>query len=112
MYHHSPDLHSVRKVMINNGRLSEYVIRTQPNDACMSTVECAAVALAHLEPDPSLIDAFVRPLKALCDFQLQHGAKTHHSKEYLFVNGLCDQPLSEKRLRRFGISKSARPPTS
>ena len=35
-----------------------------------------------------MFQALVRPLRALCDFQLEHGAVKHHSKEYLVQNGL------------------------
>ena len=31
---------------------------------------------------------FVRPLRALCEFQMAHGAVVHQSKEYLIENGL------------------------
>lgn len=68
--------------------ISKYVIRTQPTDVCLSTVESAAVALSFLENKPQLIDILTRPLEALCQFQLDHGAQKHQSKEFLIKNGL------------------------
>ena len=40
----------------------------------------------------------VKPLKALCDYQFEHGARPHQSKEYLIFNGLYKKPLSKKSL--------------
>ena len=39
---------------LSNTGLSEYVIRTQPNDASLSTLECAAIALSLLEGKPDI----------------------------------------------------------
>lgn len=104
MYFHSPELHTIRKVLINVGRPSEYVIRTQPNDKCLSTVESAALALSHLEGDPTLFTKLTRPLIRLCDIQLQHGAVPHHSREYEFRNGdQPDKPMTRQMRRRMGL---------
>lgn len=81
-----------------NGR-SAYVIRTQPTRSSLSTLECIAHTLTWLENDnglaevwlmnqhfqltqwDSLIQVLVKPLRALCHHQLQHGAVEHHSKD-------------------------------
>ncbi len=42
----------------------------------------------------------VKPLKALCDYQLKHGAQTHNSKEYLIFNGLYKKPISRKMFNK------------
>jgi DTW domain-containing protein YfiP len=96
MYHNSPELHKLTKVELNMGKISKYVIRTQPTEECLSTVETAALTLAHIEGDPSLYKALTAPLDKLCEFQLQRGALRHHSKEFLIVNGLYDQPVTRK----------------
>uniref|UniRef100_T1JFS3 tRNA-uridine aminocarboxypropyltransferase n=1 Tax=Strigamia maritima TaxID=126957 RepID=T1JFS3_STRMM len=87
IYHTNPSLQRLRQVKLCHAGVSEYVIRTQPDDNCLSTVESAALALAYLENDPSIRDTLLRPLQALCNFQLQHGAVEHQSKEFLFQNG-------------------------
>lgn len=69
-------------------------------EQCLSTVETAALALAHVEADPSIFETFVKPLEALCNFQLSHGAQKHASKEYLVVNGLYDKPVPKNILRK------------
>ena len=100
MYSSSPELHSLQKVEIEFGQPSSYVIRTQPLEQCLSTVETAALALAHVESDPSIFATFMKPLEALCNFQLSHGAQKHASKEYLVINGLFDKPVPKNILRK------------
>ncbi|XP_026721389.1 DTW domain-containing protein 2 isoform X3 [Athene cunicularia] len=47
----------------------------------------------------------LRPLQALCSFQLQHGAQIHHSKEHLLKNGLYNKPMpkNKRKLRRMEL---------
>ncbi|XP_043915582.1 tRNA-uridine aminocarboxypropyltransferase 2 isoform X2 [Protopterus annectens] len=47
----------------------------------------------------------LRPLKALCSFQLEHGAQIHHSKEHLIRNGLYEKPMpkNKRKLRRMEL---------
>ncbi|KAG9335730.1 hypothetical protein JZ751_004266 [Albula glossodonta] len=44
----------------------------------------------------------LRPLRALCSFQLQHGAQVHHSKEHLLRNGIYDKPMptNKRKIKR------------
>lgn len=65
---------------------SEYVIRSQPTEGCLSTLETAAEALSLVEESSAYKDVLLQPLKALCDFQLDHGAVTHQSKEHRMRN--------------------------
>ena len=37
---------------------------------------------------PVMLQTLVRPLEAMCNFQLQHGAVVHQSKQYLIEQGL------------------------
>lgn len=83
-------LHSLPKVTIANSddavaqRPSEFVIRTQPNKRCISTVEAVGRALLQLEDvDEFGVDTYERlmlPLRYLCKVQLDCGAVPHDPK--------------------------------
>lgn len=78
IYHNSELLQNLRKVELKSDSPSNYVIRTQPTEVSLSTVETAAVALSFLEEEASIYNSLTAPLKALCQFQLQYGAVSHH----------------------------------
>lgn len=44
----------VNQVQLNRTLSSQYVIRTQPSNICLSTLECAAVALSVLEQNDDI----------------------------------------------------------
>nr|XP_046231291.1 cardiomyopathy-associated protein 5-like [Scatophagus argus] len=90
-------LHLPKQVQLNRSLSSQYVIRTQPSNICLSTLECAAVALSILEQNDHIQEVLLRPLRALCSFQLQHGAQIHHSKEHLLKNGMYDKPMPKNK---------------
>ncbi|XP_077398652.1 tRNA-uridine aminocarboxypropyltransferase 2 [Vanacampus margaritifer] len=95
-------LHLPKQVQLNRSLSSQYVIRTQPSNICLSTLECAAVALSILECNDIFQEVLLRPLKALCSFQLEHGAQVHHSKEHLLKNGMYDKtmPKNKRKIKR------------
>ncbi|XP_054755808.2 tRNA-uridine aminocarboxypropyltransferase 2-like [Lytechinus pictus] len=72
-----------QQVQFTNSGSSEYTIRTQPTNTTVCTVESAAIALSVLERNPEIREILAKPLRALCQFQMNHGAVKHHSKEYL-----------------------------
>lgn len=82
---YSDDTDNVLNIQIKLSQtgISEYVIRTQPDEASLSTLESVAYTLSWLEASPSLYDKLVQPMRMLCQYQLKHGAVVHHSKEHV-----------------------------
>ncbi|KAM9253996.1 tRNA-uridine aminocarboxypropyltransferase 2 [Dugong dugon] len=94
-----------KQVQLKTSISSQYVIRMQPTNSCLSTLECAAVALSILEKNNYIQETLLRPLQALCSFQLQHGAKIRLSKEHLLKNGLYPKPMpkNKRKLRKMEL---------
>jgi len=89
IYFNNKFLHDIRKVKLcGSFGKSEFVIKTQPNNASLSTCEAVAIAVGQLENKPELLPVVRKPLKALCDFQIEHGAQIHQSKEELASMGI------------------------
>uniref|UniRef100_A0A2I3M2L3 tRNA-uridine aminocarboxypropyltransferase n=3 Tax=Cercopithecinae TaxID=9528 RepID=A0A2I3M2L3_PAPAN len=93
------------EVQLKTSISSQYVIRMQPTNRCLSTLECAAVALSILEKNNYIQETLLRPLQALCSFQLQHGAQIRLSKEHLLKNGLYPKPMpkNKRKLRKMEL---------
>ncbi len=85
---------------------SEYVVRTQPLDCCVSTVEAVGRALSALEGRPDVAEALVRPLRAMCNFQINHGAVTHDSREFREQNARF---VKKNQFKRKNKNKAAIP---
>lgn len=86
MYTASKLLQNMRQVKLISTGTSCYIVRTQPTDGCLSTLETAAKALSVLERDSSYTDKLIEPLNVLCRYQIDNGAIPHLSKENLLRN--------------------------
>ena len=81
LYSRNPAVQRLGKVSLSVAGPSLYVVRTQPNSACLSTLEAAVHSLALLEDRPEIVEPLLAPLLAMCNVQINHGAVSHHDRE-------------------------------
>ncbi|KPJ09891.1 40S ribosomal protein S15 [Papilio machaon] len=74
IYASSPLLHNIKQVKLVTNNSSSYIIRTQPTEGCLSTLETAAEALSQLENNSIYSEQLIQPLHMLCKYQLENGA--------------------------------------
>lgn len=106
MFLKSPTLQNLKRVAIVAKHKSEYLVRTQPSAECLSTVESAAIVLAHLERDETIIESLLKPLRALVGYQIDLGAKVHDNKEEAILKGTYHKKISKKIMEHVRCNKS------
>jgi DTW domain-containing protein YfiP len=70
MYYRIPWLQTLPTYSISPTRKSNYRIRKQPNERCLSTAECVSEALIALEGEESGAGRLVEAFDAMIDDQL------------------------------------------
>ena len=94
IYARSPILRRIPSIHLELEKRSEYVVRTQPSEKCLSTIETISHSLDILESDPSISVKLLSPLQMLCKFQLLHGAVEHDNKA--FKKAKVDNDMDDK----------------
>ncbi|HZS37292.1 MAG TPA: tRNA-uridine aminocarboxypropyltransferase [Polyangia bacterium] len=81
----NPALAALPRVAFTPRRPSDYRIRREPADFCVSTIEALTEALNVLEPDGEPFDPLLDPFRAMVDRQIQFAtevrANRHHRGE-------------------------------
>lgn len=82
IYARSPALRALPKVGLEfrNKQKSAFVVRTQPDESGVCTVEAVGLALSIAEDRPEIFQELIKPLHALCRAQLEHGDVVHKDK--------------------------------
>jgi DTW domain-containing protein YfiP len=78
-----PELARLPRYAFTPARPSEYRIRREPSDECVSTIEALMQVLGALEGDPDRFRALLEPFRAMVEMQIEHAKNKHtrHAKK-------------------------------
>lgn len=68
----NPRIAALPRYALGVGAPSEYRIRREPREGCLSTIEAIARALGAIEGDPARWAAMLAPFRAMVDAQIEH----------------------------------------
>ena len=93
IYAKSDFLKSLKTCKITQSRKkkSEYLIRTQPTEASLCTLEAVGLALKYLKEDEDIYESLLKPLRKMCQIQIDHGSEVQQSKQFRIANGFMDE---------------------
>jgi DTW domain-containing protein YfiP len=85
MVRSNPKLAALPRVAFKPARPSEYRIRKEPTEQCVSTIEALMYVLGALEGNPERFQALLTPFRAMIDAQIDcrerlHGARNRKRK--------------------------------
>ncbi len=76
----NPELAALPRYAFSPPTPSEYRIRKEPDDVCVSTIEAIAHVLGALGGDPERCLEMLRPFRAMVDAQLACAKSVHHGR--------------------------------
>jgi tRNA-uridine aminocarboxypropyltransferase len=76
----TPELAALPRYAFSPPSPSDYRIRREPHDACVSTIEALVYALGALEGDPARLAPLLAPFRAMIDAQIENEARRGNSR--------------------------------
>lgn len=77
----NPELGALPRYAFTPPTPSEYRIRKEPDDTCVSTIEALVHVLGALEGDPERCRALLLPFRAMVEAQLACARSLHHGRD-------------------------------
>jgi DTW domain-containing protein YfiP len=101
----NPRLAALPRLAFTPSRPSDYRIRRQPAELCVSTIEALAETLSVLEPpgdEPRRFDSLLAPFRAMVDSQLHFVNEVHASRHVAHKRRTPRRPKLGARLDAIG----------
>lgn len=76
----NPELAALPRYAFTPATPSEYRIRKEPNETCVSTIEALVQVLGALEGDPERYRALLRPFRSMVEVQLAFARSANHGR--------------------------------